>query len=274
MKKFLFLFTLVFGIVACSEENSSPSNPVVESGGIEFVEDLANHEYNKTDSVVTIYLPVCKMNSAGNLVWQEQGESLESKVLLAIKNYNPKTKEAKLQGVQDKESDTYLYQGTKFPYGLWVEKELDDDVTLDGLILEEKGFFKELELYQGDCIAKDFLPEIQDELEDLPGFGNFKYKNCSELTFSNGNGLLKINKVFGDAMSLAVSYKETTCDVSISQRYAFYEEDCKAAYEEYLADETTDDKFDFDEYDMSFAGDEECLMEILSKVMIANVSLE
>lgn len=79
MKKLLFLSVSALGLFACSGENSSSSDSSSQKDGVEIVEMQANVKYDKTDSALTISLPVCKLDANGELVWEEVGSSLESK---------------------------------------------------------------------------------------------------------------------------------------------------------------------------------------------------
>lgn len=269
MKKLLFLSVSALGLFACSGENSSSSDSSSQKDGVEIVEMQANVKYDKTDSALTISLPVCKLDANGKLLWEEAGSSLESKKVLVIKGYNAAKKTAKIVELGDDDSDSYRYEADEFPYGLWVDSETESDNFYDAFSFGENGEFKKIELYRGDCFAKDILPEIRDEFDDAE-IGTLSYKNCSEITFLE-KGVIKLKDLESDGINFSMSYGDVSCDVSVKHRYAVYEEDCKAAYEEFLTDEEADKKFEFDDYSEAFVGDEECLTELFMKIAIAQM---
>ena len=238
MKKLLFLSVSALGLFACSGENSSSGDSSSQKDGVEIVEMQANVKYDKTDSALTISLPVCKLDANGELVWEEAGSSLESKKVLVIKGYNAAKKTGKIVELGDDDSDLYRYEADEFPY-------------------------------RGDCFAKDILPEIRDEFDDAE-IGTLSYKNCSEITFLE-KGVIKLKDLESDGINFSMSYGDVSCDISVKNRYAVYEEDCKAAYEEFLTDEEADKKFEFDDYSEAFVGDEECLTELFMKIAIAQM---
>lgn len=259
----LLFFALVLG---CSEESSSGTSGLANETNL--IADKGELVYDSSDSVLTLIFPVCRENAAGNLVWQKQGESVSSKKVLVIKNFNPLKKTARLVELGEDDSELYRYEGNNFPYGLWKEESDVSDVVIDAFWFDEKEGFKDVEIYRGDCLAKDLLEELEDEMDNGFGIDDLKYKNCSELTFLNGKGLLKIRDFSSEVLQLALSYDKIACDFSLKKRYAVYEEDCKAAYEEYLVDDLSDEYFEFDDYDLEFEGDEDCFTELMLKIYV------
>jgi hypothetical protein len=259
----LLFFALVLG---CSEESSSGTSSLANETNL--IADKGELVYDSSDSLLTLIFPVCRENAAGNLVWQKQGESVSSKKVLVIKNFNPLKKTARLVELGEDDSELYRYEGSNFPYGLWKEESDVSDVVIDAFWFDEKEGFKDVEIYRGDCLAKDLLEELEDEMDNGFGIDDLKYKNCSELTFLNGKGLLKIRDFSSEVLQLALFYDKIACDFSLKKRYAVYEEDCKAAYEEYLVDDLSDEYFEFDDYDLEFEGDEDCFTELMLKIYV------
>lgn len=272
MKRLIFLSIASLGLFGCSGDNSSSGNSDTTEG-IQLVESLASMKYDAKDSAMTITHPVCRVDAKGDLLWEEQGTTAASKLILAIKGFDASKNTARFVALGEEDSETFRYEGSDFPYGLWIESGTESDNFYDAISFDKNDGFKEIEIYQGDCVAKDMMAEFKDDLDDEFAFlEDMEYKNCSELTFLGGKGIIKVRDLNSEGMDLTLAYEEASCDFSIKQRYAIYEEDCKAAYEEYLVDvENSDEEFEFDDYSEAFEGDEECLVELVTKIFVSEM---
>ena len=83
-------------------------------------------------------------------MWQKQGESVSSKKVLVIKNFNPLKKTARLVELGEDDSDVYRYEGSNFPYGLWKEESDVSEVVIDAfahIALQKLNFVKGIECF-------------------------------------------------------------------------------------------------------------------------------
>lgn len=264
-------------LVACGDDSSSSGNFSMEDS-FEMVLAKADYQYSKKDSTLKIIKPVCKEGTIGNLVGPEDADKWDT---LSYKAYESKG----FVYLQEKDKDKVKYSldDGEFLDGFWTDPNYDSQKIQEGFHYDDDGMVQSVLRYTGECLMKDFYslfrkdaPAIRDMDKTLTEFyGMFlaegevvkekkmlediRAVDCDELSMFDG--LVKLNaEDFNESSgNIKISYGNRTCNVSFQIRYAYDQDDCSAAYEEFSNHKNAKKEFNFEDYsfDVTYSGDDD-----------------
>lgn len=254
MKKLILASAAAFALSACTitvtdgEDDNGVSNgsqSVRAPRGFYSVQK-SYYEVDEASRVITVIEPVCE-EDRGELVWDRRnGYKYDWK-------YNVGSNGTVTIIDDEGERQSYDYDGRAFPVGVWsgVENEAMRTTVVadDGLM--DLGF-----TYDGECFLRDvFMKEMGGDFGDLAGDEDSEEimellkldVGCTRISMFDGDIMIEMNSWKNGTMSGHFTYGSNSCDNTITQRYAFNESDCRAAYDDFM-DEGKSDEFYFDEY--------------------------
>ena len=265
-------------LVACGDDSSSSGTFSMEKS-FEMVLEKAEYSFNKKDSTFKRIVPVCKEGSLGNLVGPEDTDEWdtvtykahEHKGIVTVKNGNG-------------DPVKYDVDEDSFPVGFWADPDNSSKAVQYGYALTKKDMMNRVIRYEGSCFMKDYYSVLGKEvkaLEDMDKqltsfYGRFQDQEvgevdqkqmlsdirapeCDELTLYDGLVKLNVEDFNESSGKIVIKYEKRTCDISFNIRYAYEQEDCAAAFEDYKNDKNADKKFNFNEYafDVIYGGDDD-----------------
>lgn len=263
-------------LTACGDDSSSGNIDFDDS--FELVLNKVAYQYDEDDSTFKWIEPVCKVKRPGNLMGPEDVDEWDTTTYKAFERKGVVTLKDK------KESVLYDFEDGDFPEGLWVlNPEKRSKLLYGGYRLEEKDLLKQVIHYDGTCLMEDFLSQLgkkNESIEDmektfihfyklfLPSEKDYSEKDmlsdlravdCDKLSLFSGLISLKVSDFTESSGKIAVTFEERTCDINFQIRYAYEQEDCEAAYNDFKIDRDAEKEFNFDNYsfDVSYEGDDD-----------------
>ena len=274
MKKLALALASTLALVACGDDSSSGIFSMENS--FEMVLDKAKYSYSKKDSTFKRIEPICKEGTLGNLVgpadtdvWDTLTYKVhENKGVITLKN-------------GPKDPAKYNFSSSSFPVGFWADPENTSKKIQGGFTLTKKDMMNRVIRYDGSCFMKDYYSLFGKEVEALYDmdktltafYGRFQNDDvvdqkqmiadiravdCDELSLYDGLVKLSLEDFKESSGTIVIKYAKRTCDVSFHIRYAFEQEDCVAAYEDFKNDRNAASKFEFGDYafDVTYSGDD------------------
>ena len=263
-------------LAACGDNSSS--------GGIDFDDSFEMvlykqaFQYDEDDSTLKWIEPVCKVERPGNLMGPEDVDEWDTTSYKAFQKKGVVT-------IKNKEgSAQFDFEDGSFPNGLWaIDPDKRSKLLYYGYRLEDDELLKQVIHYDGNCLMKDFYSQLgkkNEAIEDmektfvhfyklfLPSEKDYSEKNmlsdiratdCDELSLFSGLITLKVSDFKESSGKISVSFNQRTCDVNFQIRYAYNQEDCEAAYDDFKIDSNAEKNFDFENYnfDVTYEGDDE-----------------
>ena len=265
-------------LTACGDDNSS-SGKIDFDDSFEMVLNKAAYQYDDDDSTFKWIKPVCKVERPGNLMGPEDVDEWDTTTYKAREKKSKITlmqKGADLEFQFDKDGD--------YPVGLWtwdVEGNGSKNIS-EAVRLEKGGLLKSVIRYDGTCLMKDFYSQLgkkNDAISDmensfvgfyqlfLPSAKDYSEKDmlsdvravdCDELSLFSGLVSLKISDFRESSGKITIEFEKRSCDISLQMRYAYDQEDCEEAYEDFKSDRNAEKEFKFDNYsfDVTYDGDD------------------
>lgn len=223
-------------------------------------------EFTEDDGYINLYFGSCG-EKGGALAW-----SAENVSKLAF-DYFPARDSVAMTDLEDN-SKTGLFYGIdgSFPYGMYYEAATAYDKVSDGMIFGKDKTTKFVSFVDTECPFTD-LPigsYFASEIAEVPA--SEIEVGCNSTVF---RGLsIELGKIKKEGYDFTIGFAGKKCDVDMKTRFALYEQDCKAAYDEFKQDLESgemapDSKFDFEEDYKYAAAADECLVEVLMQWMIA-----
>jgi hypothetical protein len=277
IKKIALALFPAIALVACGDDDSG-SGTIDFEDSFEMVLNKASYEYDDEDSTFKLIKPVCKVERPGNLMGPEDVDEWDTTT------YKAREKKGFITLTHDKEELKFvLDKDGSFPTGLWtwdIEGNGSKNIY-DAVRLEKNGLLKSVIRYDGVCLMKDFYSQLSKEnaaISDMENsFVNF-YKlflqndkayserdmlsdvravDCDELSLFSGLLSLKVSDFNESSGTISVGFEERTCDIMFQMRYAYDQDDCEEAYEDFRNDRDAAKEFDFDKYsfDVTYDGD-------------------
>ena len=296
VKKFS-LSSLALGglfLAACGSDDGSSSIDMEDS--FDIVLSKAHYDYNSDDSTLTVTYPACKEGNLGNFVWREENPDS----VVKYKAYRDRDDAVRFD-VGKTEPSRFAFDGGKFPIGFWAAPtEKKGGKFQRGLRFSKKDEVASVVHYSGSCYAQDFKANMflnnssiamteqelvkfyqmfqpSDKQEVKNGaevLTNIHDEECDRLTMYDDLVEIEVDELKEYAGELTVSYESDECPVNFAIRYAVDEDDCKAAYDEFLADKSAE-KFNFADYSMKVEYDEYCIAQlVLNLKKDQNISLK
>ena len=280
IKKIAFALLPAVALVACGDDSSSGIFSMDKS--FEMVLEKAKYSYDDDDSTFNRIEPVCKEGTLHNLVGPDDAKEWDT---LTYKVHEHKGVITVKNGPGDPVK--YNVEDGSFPNGFWADPDNDSKKIQGGFRLTKKKMMNRVIRYEGSCFMKDYysqfrknLPVLQNMNDKLRSFYkdflpedtkfddeqmllDISALNCEELALFDALLVLKLEDFTESSGNIKVTFKKRTCDVGFKIRYAYEQEDCAAAFDDYKNDDNAASKFDFKDYffDLAYTGtdDEFCL---------------
>ena len=274
IKKVAFALLPAIALVACGDDSSSGILSMNDS--FEMVLEKAKYSYDKKDSTFYRIEPVCKEGTLHNLVGPDDANKWDT---LTYKVHEHKGVVTVKNGPGDPVK--YNVEDGDFPTGFWADSDNNSKTIQGGFRLTKKKMMNRVIRYDGSCFMKDYysqlrknLPVLQNMNDKLRSFYksflpedakfdddqmlmDISALNCEELSLFEALVVLKLEEFRESSGNIKVSFKKRTCDIGFKIRYAYEQEDCAAAFEDYKNDDKAATKFDFKNYffDVTYGGD-------------------
>ena len=242
----------------------------------EMVLDKAKYSYDKKDSTFKQIKPVCKEGTLGNLVGPDDADLWDT---LTYKAYENKG----VVSLKDSSDSTvkYDYDDDSFPVGFWADSDNESQKILGGYRLTSKDIISRTIRYDGSCLMKDYysllnkdvrvlkdmdetltalyasFQGIEGKVDEKKMLNDIRAVDCDELSMYDGLVKINVEDFKESSGNIAISFAKRTCNVSFNIRYAFEQDDCKAAFEDFKNNRDAEEKFNFDDYafDVTYSGD-------------------
>ena len=264
-------------LVACGDDSSSGTFSMEKS--FEMVLEKAEFSFDKKDSTFKRIVPVCKEGTLGNLVGPEDTDEWDT---VSYKTHVHKG----VVTVKNGKADPVKYDidEDSFPVGFWADPDNNGKTVQYGYRLTKKDMMNRVIRYDGSCFMTDYYSLLGKEVKALENmdhtltsfYGRFQGKEagevdqkqmlsdirapeCDELTLYDGLVKLSIDDFDESSGKIIIKYAKRTCDISFQIRYAYEQEDCAAAFEDYKNDKDAEKKFNFNDYafDVTYSGDDD-----------------
>lgn len=223
-------------------------------------------EFTEDDGYVNFYYGSCEEKD-GKLAWSADNVSK-----FAF-DYFPARDSVAMTDLSDNEKSGWYYGiDGSFPYGMYYDVTTAFDPVADGLVIGKDKTAKDVAFVDSKCPFEDlavgsyFVSEIAEvpESDVKVGCNSSEYRGLT----------VEMGEIRPESFTFVVSYAGQKCDVKMKSRFALYENDCKEAYAEFLADIENGERapgseFDFEEDYPYAATADECLVNVLMQWMIA-----
>ena len=152
-----------------------------------------------------------------------------------------------------------------YPTGLLYQADQVDKASINGFVIGTDTYAN-VGFINTDCLVDDldFADEILNFLE-INERDRVVY-SCNSVNAAGVEIKLTSNKP--TSVSYNLSYEGIKCDVTEKLRFAYYEDDCQAAYDDFLIDAEKDPTLKFDMTDYSYAlstSDIECIDDLMDE---------
>ena len=275
IKKIALALLPTIALVACGDDSSSGIFSMEKS--FEMVLEKAKYDYDKKDSTFKWIEPVCKEGTLGNLVGPEDADMWDT---TEYKVYESKGVVTVKQG--KKEIATYNFSDGTFPKGFWADEDNTSKKIQGGFRMTKKGVLNRAIRYDGSCFMKDYYSVFNKEVnavknvdaklkefyqrfqtkegpvDDKQMLADVRAVDCDELTMYDGFVKIRVEDFKESAGRIIISFEKRTCNVDFHLRYAYEQQDCEAAYDDYKHSKSKE-KFRFEDYffDVTYSGDDD-----------------
>lgn len=280
IKKIAFALASSLVLIACGDDKSSsapPSEFFSFEDSFEIVLKKAKYTYNEKDSTFKYIRPICKETSVG-LVGPDDAKQWDT---LSYKVSQNKDVLSVTDSLDNKVK--YDFEDGTFPVGFASNSEFNSKKFRNGLRLGSDGVVKSVIRYNGSCLMKDYfsqftkknpsLENMDDKLTDFyksflaegdtidkeTMLSEISAVNCTELSLFYGSVYVTVSDFKANSGVITVSNNSRTCKITFTQRYAYSQNDCEAAYNDYDADSKHKDTFNFEDYsfDVTYGGEDD-----------------
>lgn len=263
-KKFLILPAVLLALAACGDDSSStevdenenftteggPSAVTYNGNGIYYT-GKAFFENDSAKKTISVYKPVCAVRD-GELFWAAGDE--KAKPFTVTYKYNESSKSINAQ--YDGEKYSMKFYGDKFPFGQWIEPDADDGDIYNGFSLDTNGVFGYTKFFGDSCLV-DNLVALHGIL-GIDGMDKVEKVDCNTAKYNGAT--ISYEKYSAGKASFTVEKDGEECSVSFTPRFAVYEDDCEAAYDEFKDSDA--EEFNFEDFSVKVSGDVECFGEM------------
>lgn len=271
MKKLWWLASVAaLSLTACNVSTSSddqdpPPPPPANEGAIHATRNLTTDyvtidkgTFSSSAYMVDVRSGSCK-EEGGKLVWSTED------VMHMTFDYFANRDSVVTNSPEGAESWLYGIDG-QFPYGNYYKADEAFGRVAEGLILGHDQSFKLVNFVDTECPFEDLFigPYIASEITEA----NEKDLNigCNDAKY---RGLtIALGEFTSETFKFNVSFRNKTCNIDVRTRFEFIQEDCNAAYSEYLSDRESGEiepsvQFDFDENQYAATADDDCIGDLL-----------
>ena len=254
-KKLLPLFGSLLLCTACeitvTETESSeppPQESIVDRLPTDyFIKDVMAYTWRSGADQATVYSSTCKEENY-ELVWKADNKQ---EYVVSFFEFSSRPDSLSVM-INAASFGMYYAPDSKdpFPAGRLYQADQINKPSINGFVI---GYdtYANVGFINTDCLVDDL--DLADEIMDflkIDGNDRVTY-GCNSVNAAGVEIKLLSNKP--TTVTYSVSYEGNKCDLTETLRFAFYEDDCKAAYEDFLDDAEADPtlRFDMDDYSYS-----------------------
>lgn len=226
-----------------------------------YIKDVMAYTWNSSSEQAKVYSSVCEEQNL-KLVWKPD---YEFKYTLTFYDYYER--DSVYMYVNSLGIEMFYDADPDLPYpaGLLYQADQADKYSINGFVVGENTYTN-VGFINTDCLVDDldFADEILNFLE-INERDRVVY-SCNSVNAAGVNITLVSNKP--TSVSYNLSYEGIKCDVTEKLRFAYYEDDCKAAYDDFTIDVEKDPALTFKMEDYSYAlstSDIACIDELMDE---------
>ena len=263
-KKLLPLFGSLLLCTACEitvtevEPSNPSSDPVPQESILSklptdyYIKDVMAYTWKSGADQATVYSSTCKEVDY-ELVWKADNKQ---EYVVTFFDYSSRDSIEMMIGAASFGMYYDADLSNPYPAGRLYQADQINAKSINGFVI---GYdtYTNVGFINTACPVEDldFADEIMDFLK-INGGDRVTY-NCNSVNAAGVDIKLVSNKP--TSVSYSISYEGNKCDLTETLRFAFYEEDCKAAYEDFLIDAEADPSLTFNMNDYSYSLETESL---------------
>lgn len=238
-----------------TEYSSEPSDTPVSLGQLPkdyYIKDLMAYTWSDGAGQATVYSSTCKEDNY-KLVWKADNQK---EYVVTFFDYPSRDSLEMMIGAASFGMYYDPDMSNPYPAGRIYQADQINKDAISGFVI---GYdtYASVGFINTSCPVEDldFADEIMDFLK-INGNDQVIY-NCNTVTAAGVDIKLVSNKP--TSVSYSISYAGNKCDLTETLRFAFYEDDCQAAYDDFLIDAEADPSLRFDMNDYSYSLETESL---------------
>ena len=226
-----------------------------------YIKDVMAYTWNSASEQAKVYSSVCEEQNL-KLVWKPD---YEFKYTLTFYDYYERDSIYMYVNSLGVEMFYDADMDLPYPAGLLYQADQVDKASINGFVIGTDTYAN-VGFINTDCLVDDldFADEILNFLE-INERDRVTY-SCNSVNAAGVEIKLTSNKP--TSVSYNLSYEGIKCDVTEKLRFAYYEDDCKAAYDDFTIDVEKDPTLKFDMTDYSYAlstSDIECIDDLMDE---------
>lgn len=264
-KKIFIISAALLAFAACSDDSSSStdvdeneeftteggSTAVTYNGNGIYYTDKVSFVNDSAKKTISVYSPVCEVRN-GELFWAANNE--KGKPFTVTYKYNESSKSINAQ--YDGEKYSMKFYGESFPFGQWIEPDADDGNIYNGFSLDTNGVFAYTRFFGDSCLV-DNLVALHGIL-GIEGMDLVEKVDCNTAKYKGA--VISYEKYSAGRASFTATKDDEECSVSFTPRFAVYEDDCEAAYDDFKDSDAKE--FRFEDFSTEISGDVDCFNEM------------
>ena len=226
-----------------------------------YIKDVMAYSWSNGAEQATIYSSTCKEDNY-KLVWKPDNKQ---EYTVTFFDYYERDSVEIMIGAASFGMFYDADPDLPYPAGLLYQADQANKASINGFVIGENTYAN-VGFINTDCLVDDldFADEILNFLE-INDRDRVVY-SCNSVNAAGVEIKLVSNKP--TSVSYNLSYEGIKCDVTEKLRFAYYEDDCNAAYEDFLIDAEKDPTLKFDMNDYSYAlstSDLECIDDLMDE---------
>ena len=273
------LLTLGFGLLLCTAcevtvvDNTDRGEPMGEPfrvGDVQrtrhlptdyYIKDVMAYTWNSSSEQAKVYSSICEEQNY-KLVWKP-----DYNYEYTLTFYEYYERDSIYMYVNSLGMEMFYDADPDLPYpaGFLYQADQAREASINGFVVGTSTYTN-VGFINTDCLVDDldFADEILNFLE-INERDRVVY-SCNSVNAAGVEIKLTSNKP--TSVSYNLSYEGIKCDITEKLRFAYYEDDCKAAYDDFLIDAEKDPALKFDMTDYSYAlstSDIECIDDLMDE---------
>ncbi len=224
-----------------------------------YIKDVMAYTWENGADQATVYSSTCKEVDY-RLVWKADNQK---EYVVTFYDYPSRDSIEMMIGTASFGMYYDADMSNPYPAGRLYQADQIHEDAINGFIIGYDSYTN-VGFINTPCVVEDldFADEIMDFLK-INDNDRVTY-NCNTVTAAGVDIKLVSNKP--TSVSYTISFEDNRCDLTEALRFAYYEDDCKAAYEDFKIDAEADPTLKFDMNDYSYGLSTEsiaCLDDLL-----------
>ena len=226
-----------------------------------YIKDVMAYTWNKSTDQAKVYSSVCEEQNY-KLVWKP-----DYNYEYTLTFYDYYERDSVYMYVNSLGFEMFYDADPDLPYpaGLLYQADQSREASINGFVVGTDTYAN-VGFINTECLVDDldFADEILNFLQ-INERDRVSYR-CNSVNAAGVEIKLVSNKP--TSVSYNLSYGGIKCDVTEKLRFAYYEDDCKAAYDDFTIDAEKDPALKFDMTDYSYAlstSDLECIDDLMDE---------